>query len=240
MQDSSINGIIVGNMNKKTFKQICERLTIIVLFVGILLTSLDTSAQSNRNKRKNNFSRSGKNYSVVRHGISLNLGTSLDITPMFGFGYSCSQYYGTGNRYMQQSLTYQVGLGNKLIHNVVGTFHCTYIGTFDMSPCIYGIALHFAMSPDKYSETNMGNLYLRPEFGLVFPMKYKKRTQERLPITASLTYGYNVRMFMSRAEMDVYRDKYDIRGDADMPWTSRNHHMITFRINFNFANLREL
>ena len=101
------------------------------------------------------------------------------------------------------------------------------------------IASHFAMAPDKYSETNMGNLYLRPEFGLYFPTKYRKRTQEKLPITGSLTYGYNYGLFMTRTEMESYREKYGITSDADLPWTSVNHHMITFRINFNFANIRE-
>ncbi|MBQ5532358.1 MAG: hypothetical protein IJM65_01740 [Bacteroidales bacterium] len=211
-----------------------------VLLLALLISAADAEAQNNRRKQKNNFSKSGKSLAVMRHGLTLGVGASLmDVTPMVGLGYACSQYYGIGNRFMQQSIMYQIGLGDDMIHNVVGTFHCSFVGTWDMSPCIYGLGIHFAMAPDKYSETNMGNLYLRPEFGLYFPTKYRKRTQEKLPITGSLTYGYNYGLFMTRTEMESYREKYGITSDADLPWTSVNHHMITFRINFNFANIRE-
>ena len=221
-------------MNYQKVKQIGKCLSACFLVAGLLFAAADADAQSNRNKRKNNFSKSGKSFAQIRHGLTLNLGTSLDIMPMVGLGYSCSQYYGIGNRFMQQSLTYQLGLSDEMIHNVVGTFHASYIGTWDMNPFIYGLAVHFAMGKDKYSETNMGNLYLRPEFGLAFPMKYQKRSQERLPVTASLTYGYNLGLFNERGEFD-----YSNVEKSDYPWTSRNHHMITFRINFNFTNIRE-
>ena len=221
-------------MNYQQVKQFGKRLSALLLAAGILLAAGDVDAQSNRSKKKNNFSKSGKSFAQIRHGMTLNLGTSLDITPMVGFGYSCSQYYGIGNRFLQQSLTYQIGLGEEMIHNVVGTFHLSYIGTWDMNPFIYGLAAHFAMGKDKLSETNMGNLYLRPEFGLAFPMNYQKRSRERLPVTASLTYGYIIGLFNRRGELDN-------RGveKSDYPWTSINHHMITFRINFNFTNIRE-
>ncbi len=211
-----------------------------VLVCGMLFAANDTFAQANRNKHKHNFSKSGKSLAVMRHGLTLNVGATLmDATPAIGLGYACSQYYGVGNRFMQQSIVYQLGLGDDLIHNVVATFHCSFAGTFDISPFIYGLGMQFSMAPDKYSETNMGNLYLRPEFGLYFPMKYKKRTQERLPVTGSLTYGYNYGLFMSRTELQSYREKYGITSDADLPWTSVNHHCVTLRINFNFANIRE-
>ena len=221
-------------MNYQKVKQSGKCISALFFVLCLLLVASDADAQSNRNKRKNNFSKSGKSYAVIRHGIALTAGTTLDLTPMVGLGYSCSQYFGIGNRYMQQSLTYQLGLGDEMIHNVVGTFHASYIGTWDMNPFIYGIAAHFAMGKDKFSETNMGNLYLRPEFGLAFPMKYQKRSQERLPVTASLTYGYDIGLFNRRGEFDNSSvDK------SDYPWTSRNHHVVTFRINFNFANVRE-
>ncbi len=226
-------------MNNQKVIRFCKRLSLVFFVAGLLLSSMDAGAQSNRGKHKNNFSKSGKSFAVMRHGMTLNLGTSLDITPMVGLGYACSQYYGIGNRFMQQSLTYQVGIGDELIHNVVGAFHCSYIGNWDMNPFLYGLAVHFAMSPDKYSETNMGNLYLRPEFGISFPMKYGKRTQERLPFSASIMYGYNLGLFMNRSELQEYRERYGINSDADLPWTSVNHHMITIRLNFNFANIRE-
>ena len=207
---------------------------------ALLFSGTDAFAQANRGKQKHNFSKSGKSLAVMRHGLTLGVGASLmDVTPAVGLGYACSQYYGIGNRFMQQSIMYQIGLGDEMIHNVVGTFHCSYVGTWDLSPCIYGLGVHFAMAPDKYAETNMGNLYLRPEFGLYFPTKYTKRTREKLPITGSLTYGYNFGLFMTRGELENYREKYDITSDSDLPWTSVNHHVITFRINFNFANIRE-
>ena len=221
-------------MNFQKVKQFSKHLFALFLVLGLLFAATDVDAQSNRNKKKNNFSKSGKSFTQIRHGLTLNVGTSLDITPMVGLGYSCSQYYGIGNRFLQQSLTYQVGLGDEMIHNVVGAFHASFIGTWDMNPFIYGIAAHFAMGKDKYSETNMGNLYLRPEFGIAFPANYQKRSKERLPVTASLTYGYNLGLFNKRGEFD-----YSNVDPSDYPWTSINHHMITFRINFNFTNIRE-
>ena len=140
-------------MNYQKVKQSGKCISALFFVLCLLLVASDADAQSNRNKRKNNFSKSGKSYAVIRHGIALTAGTTLDITPMVGLGYSCSQYFGIGNRYMQQSLTYQLGLGDEMIHNVVGTFHASYIGTWDMNPFIYGIAAHFAMGKDKFSET---------------------------------------------------------------------------------------
>ena len=221
-------------MNYQRVKQIGKCLTMLFLVMGMLFAVADADAQSNRNRKKNNFSKSGKSFAQIRHGITLNVGTSLDITPMVGLGYSCSQYYGIGNRFMQQSLTYQIGIGDDLIHNLVGSYHASFIGTWDMNPFIYGLSAHFAMGKDRLSDSNMGNLYLRPEFGLAFPMKYQKRSQERLPVTASLTYGYNLGLFNRRGELEN-------RGveKSDFPWTSLNHHMVTFRINFNFTNIRD-
>lgn len=222
------------------FKQLKRCFFSAFFIVALLFSATDAAAQANRGKQKHNFSKSGKSLAVMRHGLTLGVGASLmDVTPAVGLGYACSQYYGIGNRFMQQSVMYQIGLGDEMIHNIVGAFHCSYIGTWDLSPCIYGLGVHFAMAPDKYSETNMGNLYLRPEFGLYFPTKYNKRTRERLPLTGSLTYGYNVGLFMTRGELENYRDKYGITDDSDLPWTSVNHHVITFRVNFNFANIRE-
>lgn len=221
---------------RKVGKSFCSALVL----AALLFSASDSAAQNNRRQHKNNFSKSGKSLAVMRHGLTLGVGASLmDVTPAVGLGYSCSQYYGVGNRFMQQSIMYQIGLGSEMIHNIVGTFHCSFVGTWDMSPCIYGLGVHFAMAPDKYSETQMGNLYLRPEFGLYFPTKYSKRTREKLPVTGSITYGYNIGLFMTRAEMEHYREKYGITSDSDLPWTSVNHHVITFRVNFNFANIRE-
>jgi len=223
---------LIGKFVKSFFR--------LVLLYALIFSAADLSAQNNRRQQRNNFSKSGKSLAVMRHGLTLGVGASLmDVTPMVGLGYACSQYYGIGNRFMQQSVMYQIGLGDEMIHNVVGTFHCSFVGTWDMSPCIYGLAVHFAMAPDKYAESQMGNLYLRPEFGIYFPTKYRKRTQEKLPVTGSLTYGYNFGLFMTRTEMEHYREKYGITSDADLPWTSVNHHMVTFRVNFNFANIRE-
>ena len=217
-----------------------KRLCAAVLLASLLIAASDASAQNNRRQQKHNFSKSGKSLAVMRHGLTLGVGATLmDVTPAVGLGYACSQYYGIGNRFMQQSIMYQIGLGSDIIHNVVGAFHCSFIGTWDMSPCIYGLAVNFAMAPDKYTDGQMGNLYLRPEFGIYFPTKYNKRTREKLPITGSLTYGYNFGLFMTRAELDHYREKYGITSDSDLPWTSVNHHVITFRLNFNFANIRE-
>ncbi|MBO7625664.1 MAG: hypothetical protein J6S82_10255 [Bacteroidales bacterium] len=228
-------------MHYQIIRKIGKSLLPSFLLLALLISVTDAAAQNNRRKQKNNFSKSGKSLAVMRHGLTLGVGASLmDVTPMVGLGYACSQYYGIGNRFMQQSVMYQIGLGSDMIHNVVGTFHCSFAGTWDMSTCIYGLAVHFAMAPYKCSETQMGNLYLRPEFGIYFPTKYRKRTQEKLPITGSLTYGYNVGLFMTRAELDHYREKYEVTSDADLPWTSVNHHVITFRVNFNFANIREI
>ncbi len=225
-----------------------------ILFV-LLLFSSTLQAQVNRSGLRNNHSKTGKSVAVIRHGITAQITYDVGGVPFAGVGFNTSQYFGIGNRFMQQSVLYQIGiqpnkfgkdgLEDPFVHSVLGTFHCSYLGTTDLSPLLYGIVLQFATAKDKYVLQDvrdrhthkgeyMSNIYLRPELGIAYPFRYSSKTKEKLPVTFSLTYGYNFKLFMRR--------KDDVRGknpEDEIPWTASDHHMITLRFNFNLAHYRE-
>jgi hypothetical protein len=247
---------------------ISKKLFLLSLLISIIFSINTVEGQINRSKLRNNFSKSGKSVAVIRHGITTQLSYDYNTTPFIGIGYNASQYFGIGNRFMQQSITYQLGLqikklGNPyqsaFIHNLTASFHCTYIGTADLSPFLYGLTIHFATAKDTnvYEDPHdantkkgefMSNIYLRPEIGFTFPIKYSAKTQERKPFTFSITYGYNIGLFMRR--MELAKDEMELAKDemerlknegieVDYPWTAKNHHILTLRFNFNFVHYRE-
>ncbi len=236
-------------MNKITIK------LIIILILGIVLSLPQTvSGQVNRRNHKNNFSSLGKSTAVIRHGLTVQAlaYVSDNFKPFaptlaIGIGYSATQYYGVGNRFMQQSVTYALGLNinrrqDNLIHSLTGTFHCSFLGNIDLNPFIYGVALSVVYSPktqmsdNKYNEAS-ANFYIRPEIGLSFPANYRKRTREVHRLTGSVTYGFNIGTFYNTFNRD-YAEKTG--NSIYEPFTYRNHHTITVRLNFNFANMREM
>jgi hypothetical protein len=244
-------------------------LKIIQKVAGILLLSaaflcvqsLDNQAygQSNRKGKKNSFSVVGKSHAYIRHGvtihvgggISANLKQSISAVPMAGIGYVASQYYGTGNRFMQQSVTYQFGMGmdngGYQTHNAVGTFHCSYIGAADLNPFVYGAALHFAYMAKNDISPAYSNFYVRPEIGIAFPAQYSDRTKGIQRVTAMITYGFNIKTFYNfNSKMEEYQRLAGTEegqtanlDDIKRPWTAMNHHVITVRLNFNLGNIRE-
>ena len=242
-------------------KNISKNLFFIPFLFSLIILTHDAIGQVNRSGKKHNYSITGKSFAVIRHGITAQATYGLLQTPFIGIGYNASQYFGIGNRFMQQSFTYQLGLQlNKLgdayqsayIHSLIASFHCSYIGTVDLSPLIYGISIQFATGKDTNvyqfqsdAQTNKGeymsNIYLRPELGLSFPMKYSVKTKERKSFTFSVTYGYNIGLFMRRMELAKNElQELESQGvNVDYPWTSLNHHIITLRFNFNFVHYRE-
>lgn len=230
-----------------------NRLIILIVLISLYNFS---SAQVNRQGLKNNYSKTGKSVAVIRHGVTTQISYDFGKTAFIGLGYSASQYFGIGNRFMQQSAIYQVGIQtdkvgdqyqSALIHSLIGTFHCSYIGAADLNPLIYGIAIQFATAKDKnvymkLSDYNtqkgeyMSNIYLRPELGLSYPFKYSDKTKERIPVTFSLTYGYNFKLFMYRNEL---KEINAVNSELTTPWTSQFHHIITLRVNFNLVHYRE-
>ena len=234
-------------------KKLISIALLVIGIIGVQVSTNDLYGQTNRNKKHNNFSSIGKSQATIRHGITLqvlgNLSaklTQMDFLPCFGLGYSATQYYGVGNRVMQQSVTYQIGFGtsgNYIVHNLMGTFHCSFIGSWDMNPFIYGIALHFAYATRSDAGTNKpklepyANFYIRPEIGLMFPFKYSKRSAEVHRVSGSITYGFNIRTFYNfdpKYQGEYYPD------NVLYPWTAMNHHVITLRLNINIGNQREM
>ena len=232
---------------------------LVVAGVFLCVQTLDNKAygQSNRKGQKNSFSSLGKSHSFIRHGITFHLGggisarlkQSISAVPMVGLGYVASQYYGVGNRFMQQSVTYQFGLGmdngGYQTHNAVGTFHCSYIGSLDMNPFVYGIALQFAYMTKNDISPAYSNFYIRPEIGIAFPAQYAHRTQGIQRVTAMITYGFNIKTFYNfNSKMEEYQRLAASGKEVDpnsikYPWTAMNHHVITVRLNINLGNIRE-
>jgi hypothetical protein len=227
---------------------------IIILVVALLASVVmynDASAQVNRSKQKHNFSSIGKRYATIRHGITLhvsgalgaNLKQPMMVVPSGGIGYVATQYYGIANRFMQQSITYQFGYGimpeTFMVHNLVGTFHCSYLGTLDLNPVVYGIALQFAFADkSKTIKHTYANFYVRPEIGIALPVSYAARSREVSRVTAMITYGFNVKTFWNYNPVNE-GFSIDAKG-LTYPWTAMCHHVITVRINFNIGNSREM
>ena len=243
-------------MNKiKYFMKIRSKtfgLVVVMLFFSFQFLDMNLYSQVNRKKRSHSYSSLGMREARIRHGITFNVGGALSanlkqpmsIVPTIGVGYCAAQYYGVGNRFMQQSVTYEFGLGlangGYMVHNGVGTFHCSYIGTADLNPFIYGVAIQFAWyGGDKYFTRPFSNLYLRPEVGLAFPFKYKKRTEEVQRVTGSVTYGFNIKLNHKFNENNPACVK-GANGEVFLPWTAMYHHVITLRLNINLKNMREM
>ena len=223
---------------------------VISLLCAVQAMDNDVYGQSNRKNKKNNFSTSGKHMTFIRHGLTIHAGAGasakldqkMSIVPTAGLGYVASQYYGVGNRFMQQSITYQMGLGldygGYQVHNVVGTFHCSYIGGWDMNPFVYGVALQFAYMTENSISPAYSNFYVRPEVGIAFPSQYRHRTKDIQRVTAMITYGFNIKTFYNfNPEMEKYQGT-----DPDnvlYPFTAMCHHVLTVRLNINLGNVRE-
>ncbi|MDR1180800.1 MAG: hypothetical protein LBL13_02320 [Bacteroidales bacterium] len=230
--------------------------SLIVLFISIQTLENSALAQSNRRGKKNNFSNVGKHFTYIRHGLTFHLGggisarlkQSVSAVPMIGLGYVASQYYGVGNRFMQQSVTYQFGIGlggsGFQTHNVTGTFHCSYIGGLDLNPFVYGIALHYLYATPEVSKgTAYSNFYVRPEIGIAFPAQYSDRTKSIQRVTAMITYGFNIRTFYNyNPDMEAKKEEYKDTDPKDIkyPWAAMNHHVVTIRLNINLGNIQEM
>jgi hypothetical protein len=246
---------------ENSLKVIRKGAGILLMVVAFLcVQTLDNKAygQSNRKGHKNTFSSLGKSHSFIRHGITFHVGggisarlkQSISAVPMVGVGYVASQYYGVGNRFMQQSVTYQFGLGmdngGYQTHNAVGTFHCSYIGSADLNPFVYGVALQFAYMTKNNISPAYSNFYVRPEIGIAFPAQYKDRTKGIQRVTAMITYGFNIKTFYNfNSKMEEYQRMTVADGKAvdpnniKYPWTAMNHHVVTVRLNINLGNIRE-
>jgi hypothetical protein len=226
--------------------------SLIVLFICIQTVENSALAQSNRRGKRNSFSNVGKSFTYIRHGLTFHLGggisarlkQSVSAVPMGGIGYVASQYYGVGNRFMQQSITYQFGLGlsgsGYQTHNIVGTFHCSYIGSLDMNPFVYGVALHYVYAtPEVTDGTAYSNFYIRPEIGIAFPAQYSDRTKSIQRVTAMITYGFNIRTFYNyNPKMEEY--KGITPENIKYPWAAMNHHVVSIRLNINLGNIQEM
>jgi len=222
---------------------------IVILFAAQVIDN-DLYAQSNRKGKRNTFSSGGRNLSYIRHGLTINAGAgisakldqAISVVPMAGLGYVTSQYYGVSNRFMQQSFTYQFGMGldhgGYQVHNAVGTFHCSYIGGWDLNPFIYGIALQFAYATESAISKPYSNFYIRPEVGIAFPAQYRHRTKGIQRVTAMITYGFNIKTFYNYdPDMEIYQGVAP--DNIKYPFTAMCHHVVTVRLNINLGNIRE-
>jgi len=236
------------------FSKITQRglaiFSLVLILFAVQVLDNDLYAQSNRKGRSNNFSTGGKSFSSIRHGLTIHAGAGISarldqgvsVVPMAGIGYVASQYYGVSNRFMQQSVTYQFGLGmdhgGYRVHNAIGTFHCSYIGGLDLNPFVYGIALQFAYATENNISRAYSNFYVRPEIGIAFPAQYRHRTKDIQRVSAMITYGFNIKTFYNyNPDMEIYQGVAP--ENIIYPFTAMCHHVVTVRLNINLGNIRE-
>lgn len=172
----------------------------IALLAGVFSLGLFTneaSAQINKNNKKSSFSSTGNKWNRFRYGI---LGqTSVDNGggAFIGAGFGANQYYGVGNLMFQQSLTYQIGLGDKLRHSFEASIHNNFFGGLDFSPFVWGANAMFV------KQENTGQLFVRPDVGIFYPFKYRDKASEEAKYTIMLLYGYNFMLFQDRNTISV-------------------------------------
>jgi hypothetical protein len=155
------------------------------------------SAQINKNKKKSSFSSAGNKWSRFRYGVIGQVGSDI-VSPVFlGLGFGANQYYGVGNLYFQQSVSYQISLGTKIRHSFEVSIHNNFFGGLDFSPFVWGANAMFV------KDENIGQLFIRPDIGIAYPFKYRDKASEDTKITVLLLYGYNIKLFENQDDIGV-------------------------------------
>ena len=174
--------------------------TIFLVVFLILWSFLSPSAEAQINKfgkKSTSFSSAGNKWSRIRQGLLFSTGFDLNSTLLIGVGYGASQYYGVGNLYMQQSVTYQFGFLERTHHSFEVSIHNNFFGGLDLSPAIWGGNLMFV------KEDDFGQLFIRPDIGIMYPFSYRARASENKKLTIMLLYGYNFKLFERRDNLGV-------------------------------------
>lgn len=188
----------------------------IILFALSLLCFQDVEAQINKmSKKSTSFSSAGNKWSRIRHGVSSTAGFDMKNTMFLALGYGQSQYYGVGNIYMQQSVTYQYGFLDRIHHSFEASFHNNFFGGLDLSPLVWGANLMF-VTEDEY-----GQLFARPDIGIMYPFSYRAKAAEEQKLVFMLLYGYNFKLFERRDNLGV------------------NPHYVTLRVLYTLRTYRE-
>lgn len=183
------------------------------------MQSLD--AQINKlGKKSTSFSSVGNKWSRIRQGVSATAGFDMGKTLFLGLGYGQSQYYGVGNLYLQQSVTYQFGFINGLHHSLEASVHNNFFGGLDLSPMVWGTNLMFV------TKEGYGQLFARPDIGIMFPFSYRDKAAENKKLVFMLLYGYNFKLFQKNLEI---ADNLGV-----------NPHYVTFRVLFTLRTYKEM
>ncbi len=222
-------------------KKIISHLILIVFFISLLSTAI---SQGNKSGLVKIYLSYAKDYSAYFHNINLSAAFDIQTMPFFGLGYTIMKLADRDNRFIQGSISYNIGYHLKqstISHNITASIHSNYITKVDLNPFVYGLTLHFMaiseadevydnLTTNEYPGALMSNFYIRPEIGLSLPLKYDKKITSCL-----ITYGYNIQTFWNRNEIKKYKEDIKNNENIDnsfMPYTSKSHHMVTLKINF--------
>jgi hypothetical protein len=170
---------------------------LLALLLSIGFCFNEASAQINKNSKKSSFSSTGNKWNRLRYGIVGNFGSDITNSTFFGFGFGANQYYGVGNLMFQQSITYQISLGNTIRHNFEASIHNNFFGGLDFSPFMWGANAMFVKDEVK------GQLFVRPDLGISYPFSYRAKASEDSKFTVMLLYGYNFPLFQDRDNIGV-------------------------------------
>jgi len=171
----------------------------LILFALLCLGQYSNNAiaQINKNTKKSSFSSTGNKWNRFRYGIIGNIGSDVTSPVFLGLGFGANQYYGVGNLMFQQSITYQVSLGNTIRHNFEVSIHNNFFGGLDFSPFVWGANAMFVKDEVK------GQLFIRPDAGIAYPFSYRSKASEDSKLTVMLLYGYNIGLFQDRDNLGV-------------------------------------
>lgn len=170
---------------------------IALTLIFFLFLSVSDAQVNKMGKKSTSFSSTGNKWNRIRQGIFFSLGSDVGNSAFVGLGYGASQYFGVGNVFMQQSLSYQISFIETIKHSFEVSLHNNYFGGLDISPMVWGASAMFV------NEDEFGQLFIRPEVGFAYPFKYRSRAAEDKKTTILLNYGYNIKLFERRDNLGV-------------------------------------
>lgn len=165
----------------------------IIIFFGLF--TKDGISQNSIYRKKSFFSTSYKKAHSLRRGIVVGLQSDVEGNAFVSLGYAQATWDAVNRRNTYWNISADINAyaryEEKMKFGIEATGYLSHIGIVSFPPFIYGASIQFLQ--DLYH----GELYLRPEAGLMFPYRFKPKVDKEAQLVALLTYGYAFHMFNS-------------------------------------------
>lgn len=172
----------------------CKKTFILILFFSVLIVN-NMISQNATYRKKSFFSTSYKKAHSLRRGIVVGLQGDVEGNSFISLGYAQATWDEVNRRNAYWNISADVNVyaryEEKMKFGIEATGYLSHIGLVSFPPFIYGASIQFLQ------DLNHGELYLRPEAGLMFPYRFKPKVDKEAQLVTILTYGYAFHMFNS-------------------------------------------